>query len=333
MKSNPLSQARSSTHSNGTDAAPMWAPSASLEALRARAKLLSAIRVFFCERGVLEVETPLLSQHGTVDRHIDSFQLLQGGRWLHTSPEFAMKRLLCAGSGAIWQLCKVFRVDEAGRHHNPEFSLLEWYRPGFDHHTLMDEMEALFAHCGLAANMGFERITYREAFIRHAGFDPFTASIAEMRQQASGRTPPPADGLGEQRDAWLDHFFGSIVSPQLGWQQPCFVYDFPASQAALARVRGDVAERFELIWRGVELANGFHELADADEQARRFAADEAWREAQGKATPAADRHLIAALQHGLPDCAGVALGVDRLLMLLSGASDIASTLAFDWGRA
>lgn len=311
----------------------MWAPSASLDALRARAKLLSTIRSFFAAREVLEVETPLLSQHGTVDCHIDSFQLQQGSRWLHTSPEFAMKRLLCAGSGPIWQLCKVFRVDEAGRHHNPEFSLLEWYRPGFDHHALMDEMVALFLYCGVAASPAFERISYREAFVKHAGFDPFTASIAEMREQASGRSPPPADDLGEVRDAWLDHFFGSIVSPALGPQQPCFVYDFPASQAALSRVRGEVAERFELIWRGVELANGFHELADAAEQARRFAADTAWREQQSKPTPVADQHLIAALQHGLPDCAGVALGVDRLLMLLTDAPDIASTLAFDWQRA
>ncbi len=284
-------------------------------------------------RDVLEVETPLLSRHGTVDRHIDSFQVEQASRWLQTSPEFAMKRLLCAGSGPIWQLCKVFRVDEAGRHHNPEFSLLEWYRPGFDHHALMDEMVELMVHCGVAADPRFERLSYRDAFLQHAGFDPLSASIAEMRACAAGRSPPPPEDLGDFRDDWLDYFFGSIVSPALGFQQPCFVYDFPASQAALARVRGEVAERFELIWRGVELANGFHELADAAEQERRFAADSAWRAQQKKPTPAADADLIAALEHGLPDCAGVALGVDRLLMLLTDSPNIASTLAFDWARA
>ncbi len=244
-----------------------------------------------------------------------------------------MKRLLCAGSGAIWQLCRVFRLEEAGQHHNPEFTMLEWYRPGFDHHALMDEMESLLRHCGVTVSDSLTRISYREVFLQHVGFDPLRASCAEMREAAARFSPPPAEGLNEDRDAWFDHFYGSVVSPKLGLDQPCFVYDFPASQAALARVRGEVAERFELIWRGVELANGFHELADADEQARRFAAELQWRREHGKAMPPADAHLIAALRRGLPDCAGVALGVDRLLMLLLDAPDLASTLAFDWTRA
>ena len=309
-----------------------WAPSATQNALRKRADLVRSIRQFFDAREVLEVETPVLSQHATVDRHIESFQS-GDGRWLQTSPEFAMKRLLCAGSGAIWQLCKSFRLEEAGRHHNPEFTMLEWYRPGFDHHALMDEVEALLRHCGADASQKFERLSYREVFLSHAGFDPSQASISEMHECARHRSPPPPDDLGDVRDDWLDYFFGSIVSPALGQQRPCFVYDFPASQAALARVRDEVAERFELIWRGVELANGFHELADADEQAGRFERDLAWRRKHGRSAPPADTHLISALRAGLPDCAGVALGVDRLLMLLLDAPDLASTLAFDWSRA
>lgn len=310
----------------------MWRPSAKLKTLQQRATLLRAIRQFFDARAVLEVETPVLSQHATVDRHIESFHTAQGA-WLQTSPEFAMKRLLCAGSGAIWQLCKVFRREEAGRHHNPEFSLLEWYQPGYDHHRLMNEVEELMRHCGVSAVEPFQRLSYRDAFVQHVGFDPLRASCAEMSEAATRFSPPPPDGMGEVRDAWLDHFYGSVVSPRLGLQQPCFIYDFPASQAALSRVRGEVAERFELVWRGVELANGFHELADADEQARRFAAERAARAEQGKTQPPADAHLIAALHAGLPDCAGVALGVDRLLMLLLGQPELASTLAFDWPRA
>ena len=319
---------KSAASSHNVFSRAQWAPSAAQNALRRRADLLRAIRQFFDAREVLEVDTPVLSMHATVDRHIESFRTADG-RWLQTSPEFAMKRLLCSGAGSIWQLCKVFRLEEAGRHHNPEFSLLEWYRLGFDHHALMDEVEALLHHCGVASSHVFERLSYREAFQRHAGFDPLRASTEEMRAAAAGRSPPPPDDLCDVRDDWLDHFFGSIVSPVLGQQTPCFVYDFPASQAALSRVRGEVAERFELIWRGVELANGFHELADADEQSGRFEKELFWRQAKGRTAPPADAHLIAALHAGLPDCAGVALGLDRLLMLLIDAPDIASKI----GRA
>lgn len=310
----------------------LWRPSATLKTLQQRAALLRMIRQFFDARAVLEVETPVLSQHATVDRHIESFHTAQGA-WLQTSPEFAMKRLLCAGSGAIWQLCKVFRSEEAGRHHNPEFSLLEWYQPGYDHHCLMDEVEALMRHCGVSAAQPFQRLSYRAAFEQHVGFDPLRASCEEMSAVAGRFSPPPPEDLGEVRDAWLDHFYGSVVSPLLGLQEPCFIYDFPASQAALSRMRGEVAERFELVWCGVELANGFHELADADEQARRFAAELAQRAEQGKVLPPSDMHLISALQAGLPDCAGVALGVDRLLMLLLDQPELAATLTFDWARA
>lgn len=307
-----------------------------MKTLRARAALLRDIRRFFEAREVLEVETPQLSRHATVDRHIESFRC-QDGRWLHTSPEFAMKRLLCAGSGPIWQLCKVFRHEESGRWHNPEFSLLEWYRPGFDHHALMTEVEELLRHCGAPVAAPFERIRYRDAFQREAGFDPFTRPLDELREGlvAAGIAEPRGLSVAEieDRDFWLDLWMSQRVAPQLGREQPCFLYDFPASQAALAQVRDGVAERFELIWQGVELANGFHELADASEQQRRFEADQQWRAQNGRGVPDYDRHLIEALHQGLPACAGVALGIDRLLQLLLDLPDISSVMAFADDRA
>ena len=305
-----------------------WRPSATLETLKARAELLGSIRAFFRERKVLEVETPLLSAHATVDRHIESFST--GAGWLQTSPEFAMKRLLCAGSGPIYQICPVFRREESGRHHNPQFTMLEWYRPGFDHHRLMDEVEALLRVAGVAG-AGFERIRYRDAFIRHAGLDPFSASLETLRNAA--RFDGDAGAQADERDFWLDLIMSDRVGPRLGREAPAFLHDFPASQAALSRIDGEVAQRFELFWQGLELANGFHELADADEQRRRFEADQAWRKAQGRVVPPFDQHLIAALQAGLPDCAGVALGLDRLLMLMLGLPDVASAMSFAGNRA
>jgi lysyl-tRNA synthetase class 2 len=311
---------------------PLWRPSASLQTLKARAELFGSIRVFFSARGVLEVDTPMLSKHATVDRHIDSFRAVDG-RWLHTSPEFAMKRLLASGSGPIYQLCHVFRVDEAGRHHNPEFTMLEWYRPGWDHGRLMDEVEALLGALGGPPKC--ERLTYREAFKRHAGFDPFVEDVAAARRALESAGVAVPAGLSDW-NGWLDVSMSMLVSPLLGQDQPCFVHDFPASQAALARVREDqppVAERFELFWRGLELANGFHELTDAVEQRARFESDQYWRRMHGKEVPPYDANLIAALEEGLPPCAGVALGVDRLLMLLLDLPDVAAAMPFSAGAA
>lgn len=306
-----------------------WEPSATLETLRARADLLARIRTFFSERKVLEVDTPVLSRQATVDRHIESFETSPAG-WLHTSPEFAMKRLLAAGSGPIYQLCHVFRVEESGRWHNPEFLMLEWYRPGWDHHRLMDEVEALLAVAG--GPIACERLSYRDAFLREAGFDPFAASLPRLQE---GIQSP--DGLSEaesrDRDFWLDLWMSQCVGSKLGQLVPCLLYDFPASQAALARVRGEVAERFELFWKGIELANGFHELTDAAEQERRFKNDQDWRKSHGHKTPPYDANLISALHSGLPDCAGVAVGVDRLLMLLLGLPELRQAMAFDSARA
>ena len=313
-----------------------WRPNASLNTLQARAELYGSVRAFFSARGVLEVETPLLSAHATVDRYIDSFQTTTG-RWLQTSPEFAMKRLLAAGSGPIWQLCKVFRSEEQGRHHNPEFSMLEWYRPGWDHRQLMDEVEALLRAGSVACDEPFERLSYRAAFLLHAGLDPFRASLKALREELKKyRVEVPqrltADER-ENRDFWLNLWMAMVVGPKLGTPAPCFLFDFPASQAALARVNGEVAERFELFWQGIELANGFHELTDPAEQENRFQADQRWRKAQRKLVPPYDRNLIAALVAGLPECAGVALGLDRLLMLKLGLPDLASTLSFAADRA
>ena len=253
-------------------------------------------------------------------------------RYLQTSPEYAMKRLLAAGSGAIYQICKVFRDGERGRRHNPEFTMLEWYRPGFDHHRLMDEVDALLqAVLGAAAA---ERISYADAFRRHAGIDPHAASDGELRSRVAALG---VSGIAElDRDDLLNLLLTHTVEQRLGVSRPTFLFDYPASQAALARIRpGDppVAERFEVFIDGVELANGFHELADPDEQRRRFAADLEERRRRGLPEVAVDERLLAALAAGLPDCAGVALGVDRLVMLKAGTRNIADVIAFPIDRA
>lgn len=324
--------------SKGSD----WRPTASLETLRLRARLLDRARAFFAARGVLEVETPQLSAAAATDLHLESLvaRPADGGAagWLHTSPEFPMKRLLAAGAGDIWQLARVFRGAEQGRRHNPEFSLLEWYRVGWDAPRLMDEVDAFVRM--LAGEGGVtgetERLSYREAFLRHAGLDPFAASAAEIADVLAGRGVPLPEGAGDDRDAVLDLSLATLVEPALDPARPTFVYDFPASHAALARIRRGnppVAERFELFFGGMELANGFHELTDAEEQAARFQADLAARRARGLGEPPMDERLLAALRHGLPACAGVALGFDRLVMIIAGAEHIDEVLAFPAARA
>jgi lysyl-tRNA synthetase class 2 len=325
------------------EAAP-WRAAASLPMLQARAWLLAEIRGFFAELGVLEVETPVCSRFGTTDPAIESLRTRYTGPgaaggvslYLQTSPEFPMKRLLAAGSGPIYQICRVFRDAELGRRHNPEFTLLEWYRPGLDHQSLMDEVSALVARL-LSDSRPEERLSYRQVFQRHLRIDPHTARVETLQRCAMQQGIAGAEGLGqENRDAWLDLLLSHLIEPHLGRGRLSYVYDYPASQAALSRVRpGDppLAERFELYLEGMEIANGFHELADAAEQRRRFEADNATRRARGLARVAMDRHLLAALDAGLPDCAGVALGIDRLLMVLSGRSDIHQVLAFPFASA
>ena len=285
---------------------------------------------------MLEVETPLLAAGTVTDLHLASLESEIDGRrrYLQTSPEFAMKRLLAAGSGPIFQICKAFRAGESGRRHNPEFTILEWYRPGFDHHALMDEFDHLLAEIlGLAAA---ERQTYGELFERHLAIDPHRIDVRRL-PDAAASTGIDAAGIDpDDRDGWLDLLWSSAIEPELGRGRPTFVYDYPASQAALARVRpGDppLAERFEVYVEGIELANGFHELADPIEQRRRFEADLEARAAAGLEPVTIDERLLAALAADFPDCAGVAVGVDRLLMAATGADSLSEVLAFPADRA
>ncbi|GAB4512799.1 MAG: elongation factor P--(R)-beta-lysine ligase [Sulfuricaulis sp.] len=325
-----------------------WRPAAALEVLKLRARLLEQIRAFFSARGVLEVETPILSAAAVTDPMLASFATRYTGPlfphghtlYLHTSPEFPMKRLLATGSGSIYQICKVFRDGESGRRHNPEFTLLEWYRMGFDHHQLMTETAELVMQL-LAPMLKLnppEQLTYREAFLRYADLDPYAASPAEFERVAKIYDINVSPDLIPENnlDAWRDLLLTHVVEPRLGQGQLTFIYDYPASQASLARIQPGhppVASRFELYLNGIELANGFHELADADEQRTRFE-----RQLHARATsdlPAVplDERLLEALAHGLPDCAGVALGFDRLAMLASGARAIEEVLPFPLDRA
>lgn len=307
-----------------------WAPTASLAALRERATLYRTVREFFHARGVLEVQTPILSQAGNTDPNIESFVAKFRGReprWLRTSPEFAMKRLLAAGIGDCYELGRVFRDGEAGRRHNPEFTLLEWYRVGWDHHRLMDEVREL-----VVATFGpleSETVAYRALYRERLQLDPFEDPL-ERLQAALDIDIDPA---GLQRDDWLDLLMTHRLQPGFAPGTLTFVHGYPPTQCALARVRDGVAERFEAYLGPIELANGYHELTDASEQRARFARDVAARAARGHDSPAIDERLLAALQHGLPACAGVALGIERLLMTRRAGDDIAQVLAFAFARA
>lgn len=315
-----------------------WRPSASLDVLRQRAALLGDIRAFFQSRGVWEVDTPLLATHTVTDPALQPLIVprcaaSERPRYLQTSPEYAMKRLLASGSGAIYQIAHAFRDDEQGCRHNPEFSLLEWYRPGFDLDALMTEVADLVLP--LLGRDGARRYRYRELFLDTLGLDPFTATDAELATAA--RDSVDTGGMQGGRDLWLDLLMTHAIEPVLAGEGVVFVHDYPASQAALARCRRvdgvEVAARCELYIDGVELANGFHELADADEQARRFAADNRLRREQGLPEREVDGYLLAALEAGLPDCSGVALGLDRLLMVLCDAPRLSAVLPFDWRRS
>lgn len=317
-----------------------WQPSAAIETLRARARLLARVRDFFDRHGLLEVNTPLLSAAAATDPALDSLAVEvrgAGQRWLHTSPEFAMKRLLAAGSGDIWQICPVFRDGEQGRWHNPEFMLLEWYRLGFDERQLAGEVLSLIETLaeGYRDLAPAQYITYREAFVRHAGIDPFAASDDEIAEAAMRVVTTGGPGHWQSSD-WLDLLGGAVVYPALGRGQLTVLTDYPADQAALARLRpGEptVAARFEVFLDGVELANGFYELADTQEQRRRFEADLNRRRGAGMSLVAPDERLLSALECGLPDCAGVALGFDRLMALLLGCDALAAVMTFDFSRA
>ena len=308
-----------------------------------RARVYREIRGYFAMRGVLEVETPILSASGNTDPNIESFTTRFTGhcdaggaeRWLRTSPEFPLKRLLAEGIGDCYELGRVFRNGEAGRRHNPEFTMLEWYRVGWDHRALMDEtcalVEAALALCGRRAEV--RRFTYRELFLAYLDLDPFVAGEAELAAPLSEYSIDPA---GLTRDDWLDLLITHRIQPQFAADTITLIHDYPASQCALARIRRNgehpVAERFELYLGAFELANGYHELADAAEQRARFERDNARRRERGLREVPLDENLLAVLGR-LPACAGVALGIERLLMCLAQTADIRDVLAYPFAAA
>jgi lysyl-tRNA synthetase class 2 len=312
-----------------------WRPTATRETLLRRAAMLAGVRAFFAARRVLEVETPIVSPAAVSDPQLESLATriagLPGEFYLQTSPEYSMKRLLAAGSGDIYQICKVFRDEERGRWHNPEFTMIEWYRVGYDDAALMDEVEALVGALLKPQRTlpPAERLNYSTALERHAGVDASRSSDAGL-SAAVQRHGIVCDARLD-RDAKLDLLMGLVVGPRLGRDRPCFICDYPASQAALARVKPGppaVAARFELYLDGVELANGFHELRDAAEQRARFSRDLNIRRERGQVQRPVDEKLLAALEHGMPDCAGVALGFDRLVALALGADALGQAMAF-----
>ena len=318
-----------------------WRPSAGIEALKLRAQLLAGVREYFHTRGVLEVETPLAVSRTVSDPQIESLRLAgDASRYLHTSPEYAMKRLLAAGSGDIFQVCKVFRAGERSRLHNPEFTMVEWYRAGMGLTEIMAETAALAAQLLAGgwpqAGASVEYLDYQAAFQRELQLDPMTATLETVAALCGAHGLAEQSIRGASRDQLLDFLVATLIGPRLGRQALTCLHHYPASQAALAQL--DAADprtalRFELYAAGVELANGYVELADAAEQAQRFALDQQLRQARGLSSIETDERLIAALRAGLPRCAGVALGFDRVLMLAAGATDIDAVLAFPWERA
>lgn len=311
-------------------------PTASLSNLKKRALILADIRTFFSERGVLEVETPLLGRSTATDPYIASFvvpwpvaSFPHSYRYLQTSPEFPMKRLLVSGSGSIYQISKVFRSDEQGRLHHPEFTMLEWYRVGFDHHALMHEVDMLLQ--GVLKTSAAQYVTYAQLFEQYLGINPHVSTAQILQACAEKNGLSLSSGQSEDKDVWLHLLISHCIEPHLGQDRPVFVMDFPASQAALARIRQDdpaIAERFEVYYKGVELANGYHELTDAKEQERRFVADNQQRSKMGLPEVPLDQHFLEALEQGMPDCAGVALGIDRLVMLAVGANALSDVVSF-----
>jgi lysyl-tRNA synthetase class 2 len=315
----------------------LWQPSADIETLKKRGEIIRTIREFFYQRNVMEVETPSLSQASVTDIHLKSFTTEFVGPnynegltlYLQTSPEYAMKRLLAAGSGAIFQICKAFRNEESGKHHNPEFSMLEWYRPGFDHFALMDEIDLLIQSilkCEPAS-----RMTYQSAFENIFNINPLTASLAELKVLCCGQGFENIANDEKDKDTLLQLLFSMVVEPKIGQDKPCFIYDFPASQAALAKINTAnplVADRFELYYKNMELANGFNELTDGNEQLKRFEQDNIKRNDMRLVQVKPDHNLINALNHGMPECAGVALGIDRLIMLALQKKHIKQVVSF-----
>lgn len=318
-----------------------WRPGAA-PARAARARLLAGLRTFFADRGVLEVETPILGRGAPQDPMLESWAArAPGGEqgYLQTSPEYPMKRLLADGAPDIYQIARVFRGGESGPRHNPEFTLLEWYRHGLDHHALAREVVALIADQATQAPewqapRGCEVIAYAELFQSTLGLDPAAADVATLERAAAAHGLTVDGDL--DRDGWLDALISLVIAPGFPPERLTILTDYPESQAVLARPcpdRPGYAARFELYWGDLELANGYHELTDPELFRRRRERDIAVRRARGQPLPPPDEHLAAALDAGLPDCAGVALGVDRLLMRLLGCSSLDQVIDFPWSRA
>ncbi|RPI15448.1 MAG: EF-P lysine aminoacylase GenX [Lysobacterales bacterium] len=311
-----------------------WRPTATMGALRLRATLLARVRDHFAASGALEVETPTLVRAAVTDVHLESLEVRHAdgtvAGYLHTSPEYAMKRLLCAGAPDVYQVTRVFRDGERGRNHNPEFTMVEWYRLGIDHHALMRDVEvlvrAMLAGCRDVAPS--QTWTYAQAFERALGVDVLQCRPGDLVAALVRHGVDVPAALGEDRDGLADLAMSIVVAPSFPADRLTFVHDFPASQAALARIRGPVASRFEAFWGGIELANGFHELGDADEQALRFQQDSALRRERGQRSHEPDGRFLAALEAGLPECSGVALGFDRVVMVAARAGRIDEVVAF-----
>lgn len=319
-------------------AKPTWHPSADILTLKQRANFIERIRNFFKERDVLEVETPTLSHATVTDPYIQSFSVIDQvadlGKvyYLQTSPEFAMKRLLAAGSGSIYQISKSFRHGEKGRLHNPEFTMLEWYRTDFDHHQLMDEIDLFLKE--MLAISATERLSYAKLFEDYAGINPHHATVEELK--LSARDINYASLPSTYKKDWLDLLFTHKIEPYLGQELPLLVYDFPKELAALSKIRHEdlpIASRFEVYFKGIEIANGFHELLDVEEQRDRFDKDNTFRKMNHMNEMPIDEFFLEALTCGLPPCSGVALGVDRLLMLALGYNTIADVISFVFDRA
>lgn len=307
--------------------------------LRDRASLLQQARHFFSEQGVMEVDCPLLSAYASVDAHIDlipAFYSNKETRYLHSSPEYGMKRLLAEGIGDIFQLAHVFRDGEWGRKHNPEFMMAEWYRLNFSLEKMIEEtIEFIRLFLG---PLPFTRITYREAFKRFTKLDYVSLDEHDLWRYIEDNHIPAYQSVKEEgKDALLNLILGSQIEPLLGQNELCVLSHYPASQAALAKRcwinDEEVAERFEVYFKGIELANGYHELTNADEQRQRLIESNQLRQLFGKEPLPIDEHFLQALQKGVPDCCGVAVGFDRLMMLRQKQEQIENVLTWGWGQA
>ena len=323
-----------------------WQTNLTWNNAKQRSQLIAAIRAFFANKQVIEVETPLLSQSTITDLHLDAFVSRYDffadspdnhfqKMYLQTSPEFAMKRLLASGYGCIFQISKAFRHESYGRHHNPEFTMLEWYRLGFDHFALMNEVAELLIQ--LLACKKPTQCTYQSLFIEYVGIDPLEADQKTLLKVIE-KHQKTADWLIQtnDNDTLKQFIFSEIIENKIGLTAPCFVYNFPSSQASLAKISKEdprVAERFECYYHGIELANGFNELTDANTQEQRFIKENNKRLKNGLSTKPIDSNFINALSHGLPQCAGVALGVDRLIMLALNEKHIEKVITFSINNA